>query len=158
MNRIMYAAMGWAMFGLASLVHADGTAAGYRGEATRADRSVEVTMGDMYYEPKSIDIKAGETVRFVLVNRGHLEHEFTLGDEVSQTAHRKAMLAMLAQHGADHASMADMHHADANSVTVAPGKTGELTWTFGQASNLEFACNVPGHYEAGMVGHFSVVK
>lgn len=158
MKKIMYAAVGWAMVGLASSVYADGAGTGHVGDAAKADRSVEVTMGDMYYEPKSIAIKAGETIRFVLVNKGQLEHEFTLGDEASQAAHRKEMLAMLAQHGADHASMPGMHHADANSTTVAPGKTGELTWTFGEARNLEFACNVPGHYEAGMVGHFSVAK
>ena len=41
-------------------------------------------------------------------------------------------------------------------VLVAPGKTAELTWTFKQATGLEFACNLPGHYQAGMVGKLNV--
>jgi uncharacterized cupredoxin-like copper-binding protein len=49
-----------------------------------------------------------------------------------------------------------MKHDDPNSVLVEPGKTAELTWTFSKATNLEFACNVPGHYQAGMVGKLTV--
>jgi uncharacterized cupredoxin-like copper-binding protein len=60
----------------------------------------------------------------------------------------------------DHGAMAGMGHAmqhdDPNSVLVAPGKTAELTWTFSKATRLEFACNIPGHYQAGMVGKLTV--
>ncbi|MNC74234.1 Copper binding protein, plastocyanin/azurin family [compost metagenome] len=69
----------------------------------------------------------------------------------------------------DHGSMADMDHGamghdtksgmkhdDPNSVLVEPGKTAELTWTFSKATRLEFACNVPGHYQAGMKGDLTV--
>jgi uncharacterized cupredoxin-like copper-binding protein len=60
----------------------------------------------------------------------------------------------------DHSAMAGMGHAmqhdDPNSVLVAPGKTAELTWTFTKATNIEFACNIPGHYQAGMVGKLTV--
>ena len=51
--------------------------------------------------------------------------------------------------------MMKMHH-DGNSVLVEPGKTAELTWTFGTATELEFACNIPGHYQSGMVGKVTV--
>jgi uncharacterized cupredoxin-like copper-binding protein len=37
-------------------------------------------MNDMSFTPKAIEVKAGETVRFVLVNKGQLLHEFNLGD------------------------------------------------------------------------------
>jgi len=63
----------------------------------------------------------------------------------------------------DHGAMAGMagmehgmKHDDPNSVLVEPGKTAELTWTFTKATNLEFACNIPGHYQAGMVGKVTV--
>jgi uncharacterized cupredoxin-like copper-binding protein len=52
--------------------------------------------------------------------------------------------------------MGGMKHDDPNSVLVEPGKTAELTWTFTKASGLEFACNIPGHYQAGMVGKLNV--
>lgn len=151
--------------------------------AAKATRTVEVVMGDMSFNPQSLTIKAGETVRFVLVNKGQLLHEFNLGDGAMHARHQQEMLkmqqsgqltptAMNAQgamshgsmdHGSmDHGAMAGMDqgsgmaHDDPNSVLVEPGKTGELTWTFSQAGNLEFACNVPGHYQAGMVGKLTV--
>jgi uncharacterized cupredoxin-like copper-binding protein len=137
--------------------------------ATKATRSVEVVMGDMSFTPKAIDIKAGETVRLVLVNKGQLLHEFNLGDAAMHAKHQQEMLkmqqsGMLTPTGMkemDHGSMAGMDHGmmkhdDLNSVLVEPGKTAELTWTFTKATNLEFACNVPGHYQAGMVGKLTV--
>jgi uncharacterized cupredoxin-like copper-binding protein len=137
--------------------------------AAKATRSVEVVMGDMSFTPKAIDIKAGETVRLVLVNKGQLLHEFNLGDAAMHAKHQQEMLkmqqsGMLTPTGMkemDHGSMAGMDHGmmkhdDLNSVLVEPGKTAELTWTFTKATNLEFACNIPGHYQAGMVGKLTV--
>lgn len=136
--------------------------------AAKASRSVEVVMGDMSFDPKAIDIKAGETIRFVLVNKGQLLHEFNLGDAAMHAAHQQEMLKMqqsgmlapTAIKEMDHGSMAGMGHGmkhdDPNSVLVPPGKTAELTWTFTKATSLEFACNIPGHYQAGMVGKLTV--
>ncbi|CAI8743520.1 Azurin [Pseudomonas sp. IT-P253] len=137
--------------------------------AAKATRSVEVVMGDMSFTPKAIDIKAGETVRFVLVNKGQLLHEFNLGDSAMHAKHQQEMLKMqqsgmltpTGMKNMDHDSMAGMDHGmmkhdDPNSVLVEPGKTAELTWTFTKATNLEFACNIPGHYQAGMVGKLTV--
>ncbi|AWM91303.1 copper-binding protein [Pseudomonas sp. 31-12] len=137
--------------------------------AAKATRSVEVVMGDMSFTSKAIDIKAGETVRFVLVNKGQLLHEFNLGDAAMHARHQQEMLkmqqsGMLTPTGMkemDHGSMAGMDHGmmkhdDPNSVLVEPGKTAGLTWTFTKATSLEFACNIPGHYQAGMVGKLTV--
>jgi uncharacterized cupredoxin-like copper-binding protein len=137
--------------------------------AAKATRSVEVVMGDMSFTPKAIDIKAGETIRFVLVNKGQLLHEFNLGDAAMHAKHQQEMLqmqqsGMLTPNGMkemDHGAMAGMDHGmmkhdDPNSVLVEPGKTAELTWTFTKATSLEFACNIPGHYQAGMVGKLTV--
>jgi uncharacterized cupredoxin-like copper-binding protein len=146
---------------------------GQPASAAQATRSVEVVMGDMSFSPKTIEIKAGETVRLVLVNKGQLLHEFNLGDAEMHARHQQEMLQMQ-QNGMlmptgmkamDHGSMAAMDHSseghgmkhdDPNSVLVEPGKTAELTWTFTKATNLEFACNIPGHYQAGMVGKLTV--
>ena len=136
--------------------------------AANATRSVEVVMGDMSFTPTAIDIKSGETVRFVLVNKGQLLHEFNLGDAAMHARHQQEMLkmqqsGMLTPTGIkdmDHGSMPGMDHAmkhdDPNSVLVEPGKKAELTWTFTEAATLEFACNIPGHYQAGMVGKLTV--
>ena len=108
----------------------------------------------------------------MLVNKGQLLHEFNLGDAAMHAKHQKEMLKMQASgmltatgmgkmdhaamgHG-DMGEMGGMKHDDPNSVLVEPGKTAELTWTFNKATGLEFACNIPGHYQAGMVGKLTV--
>lgn len=141
--------------------------------AAQATRTVEVVMGDMYFEPRALQVKAGETVRFVLVNNGQVPHEFNLGDAAMHARHQQEMLAMQGQmdhsamghggmnHGGDdHGAMGSggMQHDDPNMVMVAPGKRAELTWTFSQSTPIEFACNVPGHYQAGMVGKLTIAK
>ena len=45
-----------------------------------------------------------------------------------------------------------MAHDDPNSVLLEPGKSAEIVWTFNADAALQMACNVPGHYESGMVG------
>ncbi|CAD5110295.1 cupredoxin domain-containing protein [Zestomonas carbonaria] len=156
---------------------------GHPAKPAEATRTVEITLGEMYYEPASVQVKAGETVRFVLKNEGSLLHEFSLGDAAAHAEHQKQMLMMqqmgmltptemkrdmpmdhghMMDHGqmghgmdsAEHAAM--MKHEHANSVLVEPGKSAELTWTFTQATGLEFACNIPGHYQAGMVGNIEI--
>lgn len=141
--------------------------------AASATRTVNIEMTDLAFSPKTLEVKAGETVRFVLVNKGQLLHEFNLGDAAMHAEHQKEMLKMqqsgaMTTTGMDHAGMdhgamgqgsmpmAGMTHDDPNSVLVEPGKTAELTWTFSGTRDLEFACNVPGHYQAGMVGTLKV--
>lgn len=137
--------------------------------AAKASRSIDVVMGDMTFAPGALDIKAGETVRFVVINKGQLLHEFNLGNAAMHVEHQQEMLKMqqsgqlmptAMKQDMDHASMghgqAGMGHDDPNSVLVEPGKTAELTWTFTKATRLEFACNVPGHYQAGMKGELTV--
>ena len=152
---------------------ADHYSFGQPAPAASATRTVEVDMTDMAFTPKSVEVKAGETVRFVLVNKGQLLHEFNLGDAAMHAEHQKEMLKMqqsgmmtptgMNRPDMDHAAMGHgsmamhgMKHDDPKSVLVEPGKTAELTWMFAKADNLEFACNVPGHYQAGMVGTLKV--
>ncbi|TNF79802.1 copper-binding protein [Pseudomonas sp. ICMP22404] len=138
--------------------------------AAKASRTIDVVMGDMTFDQRTLDVKAGETVRFVLINKGQLLHEFNLGDAAMHAEHQQEMLKMQQSgqlmptgmghgsmyHGSMDHDMAGMNHDDPNSVLVEPGKTAELTWTFSKATRLEFACNIPGHYQAGMKGDLTV--
>jgi uncharacterized cupredoxin-like copper-binding protein len=116
-------------------------------EADEAARTVEVTTLDtMTFEPSAITVSAGETVTFRVTNTGLLAHEFTLGDAAMQQAHADEM-----------AQMGDaMAHDQANSLTLRPGETKQLTWQFGDAGTLEYACHQPGHYQAGMRGQITI--
>ncbi|RQH02063.1 cupredoxin domain-containing protein [Paraburkholderia dinghuensis] len=129
-------------------VHGDdeGSSAGRPGDAKHATRTVAVTMLDtMRFEPPTIAVKKGETVHFVVKNAGAVRHEMTLGSRQELKEHADMMRAM-----------PDMTHQDANSVTVEPGKTGDLVWQFTRAGTFDFACLQPGHFEAGMKGTITV--
>mgnify|MGYP003628892966 CR=1 FL=1 len=137
---------------------------GTPGDPAKVSRTIEIAMHDNFYEPESLDIKKGETVRFVIRNAGEFVHEFNIATAAMHEAHRPEMM-MMVEHGvlepdrinheaakAMQASMGHGMHNEANSVLLEPGKSGEIVWTFPENTELEFACNVPGHYETGMHG------
>ena len=124
---------------------------GAPGDRTNVDHTIRIVMGDMSFEPAAVTIEAGETVRFIVTNRSEIDHDFTLGDAATQGAHRAEMAEMM--------DMSAMTHVDdPNAILVRTGETRELIWTFGEAGRLEFGCNVPGHYEAGMKGTIDVLS
>lgn len=117
----------------------------------QVDRTISFEAGEMWFAPGKLDITPGETVKFEITNTGNLEHEFVIGDEQAQEEHRKMMQEMDG-HDHDHG-----HGDDMPSVTIAPGETATLVWTAPQdMSKLEFACNIPGHYESGMSGELDI--
>lgn len=133
---------------------------GQAAAASKADRTVDIVLVDNSYDPATVDVKAGETVRFAVTNKGTLVHEFNIGTPAMHAAHQKEMMAMmddgvLEADRINHDKMKGGHgmsHSDPNSVLLEPGQSGEVVWTFPRAGTVEIACNVPGHYEAGMKG------
>ncbi len=106
--------------------------------------------GEMRFEHAPLTIKQGETIKFVVTNKGEIAHEFSIGDAASQRAHAAMMQ-----------KMPDMKHEnDATAVTLQPGQTKELVWTFSKPvkGQIELACQVPGHYEGGMVSKLPLSK
>jgi uncharacterized cupredoxin-like copper-binding protein len=123
-------------------------AVGKPGTAVKVTRTVNVDMTDgMRFNPASIRVKQGETVRFAVKNSGQLKHELVLGTEKELKAHYEAMK-----------KNPEMEHADPNMVTLAAGKSGEIVWQFTKAGKVDFACLQPGHYDAGMKGAVTVAK
>ena len=138
-----------AMTAMASGDHAgghDSNAIGKPGVASKVTRTVNVDMTDaMRFSVPNVTAKQGETIRFVVKNSGNLKHEMVLGTVKELKEHYEMMK-----------KMPEMEHADANMVSVAPGKSGELIWQFTKAGKIDFACLQPGHYEAGMKGVVTV--
>jgi uncharacterized cupredoxin-like copper-binding protein len=124
---------------------------GEPGKSNKAARTVKIAMTDGTFEPAALEVKAGETIRFLVTDTGKLDHDFTLGDAATQQAHRAEMAEVAEERG-------EMQHDDPNAVMVKPGQTKALTWKFTRTGRLEFDCNVPGHYEAGMAGTISVTS
>lgn len=121
--------------------HSMETLAGKPGNESQVSRIIHVTADDsMRFHHEPFDIKDGETIKFVVTNRGAIPHEFAIGTKDEHMDHGKMMMAN-----------PDMHHGPGgNAVTVKPNETLALIWTFENAWQIEVACNIPGHYQAGM--------
>ena len=123
-----------------------GDAIGKAGNPKKISRTVEIVADDnMRYAPDRINVKEGETIRFVVKNTGKLKHEMVLGT-------RKELM----EHAALMQKFPEMEHADANMLSLLPGKTGEIVWQFTHSGTVDFACLQPGHMEAGMIGKVAV--
>lgn len=110
------------------------------------DRTIEIDMVDIAFAPESIDVAAGETVRFVFSNSGEVAHDAFIGDDRAQD-----------DHAADMADDHGGHDADDEGITVEPGDTAELTHTFDAGDDgLLIGCHQPGHYDGGMVATIDV--
>ena len=136
---------------------------GEKGDINDVTKVITVKMFDNYYDPNQITVKKGETVKFIVKNMGELVHELNIATKEMHIQHQPEM-AKMAEHEillADRIDknkmkeMAKMNHAmahkHANSVLLEPNDTGEIIWKFSTSAKLEIACNVPGHYEAGMI-------
>ena len=121
---------------------------GIAGDRKAVKRTIEVRMIDaMRYTPDRIEVRLGETVRFVHRNDGKVLHEFVIGTKQE-----------LEQHAALMRKYPGMEHDEPYMAHVAAGNTAEMIWTFNREGEFDFACLIPGHYEAGMVGKIVVKK
>tara|TARA_Y100000996_G_scaffold373172_1_gene322507 strand:+ start:161 stop:601 length:441 start_codon:yes stop_codon:yes gene_type:complete len=136
---------------------------GKKGKIENVTKVIHVKMFDNYYEPKEIRVKKGQTVKFIVKNMGELVHELNIATKEMHIKHQPEMAKMVEHEilladkidrnkmkelsKMDHA----MAHKHANSVLLEPNETGEIIWDFSTLANLEIACNVPGHYEVGMI-------
>ena len=119
---------------------------GIAGDAKAVKRTVELKMTDnMRFTPDRIDVREGDTIRFVLRNHGKLMHEFVIGTKKELDEHAALMI-----------KSKNMEHDEPYVAHVAPGKTGEVIWLFNRAGDFDFACLIAGHYQAGMVGTIKV--
>lgn len=119
---------------------------GIVGERSTAKRTIEIHMADnMRFSPGRISVKRGETVRLVVHNSGQVMHEMVIGTKKE-----------LDEHAALMAKFPEMEHDEPYMTHVAPGKSGEIVWTFNRAGEFDFACLIAGHYQAGMAGKIIV--
>ena len=119
---------------------------GIAGDAKAATRTLTVRMGDdMRFRPDRLTVRAGETVRLLLINEGKLLHEYVLGTAQELEEHAALML-----------KFPNMEHDEPYMAHVPPGQRGEIVWTFNRAGEFPFACLIAGHYQAGMRGLVTV--
>jgi len=119
---------------------------GMAGDAKKVKRTIEIRMNDnMSFAPNQITVQLGETVKLVAVNAGKVLHEIVIGTPQELKAHAE----MMKKHPG-------MEHDEPYMAHVNPGAKGDIIWTFNRAGSFEFACLIPGHFEAGMIGRITV--
>ena len=141
---------------------------GSKGNVNDISRVIKVIMYDNYYEPSSFQINAGETIKFEVENAGELVHEFNIANKMMHMKHQPEMEKMVENEilfadSIDKDKMKkmakmdkSMGHSHSNSVLLEPKQKGDIIWKFDNAVNIEVACNVPGHYQAGMIAKVNI--
>ena len=142
---------------------------GEKGKPSEVTRTITIKMYDNYYEPAEINVKKDETIKFIVLNFGELVHEFNIATKEMHKKHQPEMMMMvqneiLLPNKIDKKKMKQMSkkspsmaHSHSNSVLLSPGEKGELIWKFSNKAEIEAACNVPGHYEIGMIAKISKI-
>jgi uncharacterized cupredoxin-like copper-binding protein len=119
---------------------------GIAGDAKGA-RTITIRMSDdMRFHPERIEVREGETVRFVVRNAGKVLHEMVIGTPGELQAHAAMMK-----------KFPTMEHDEPFMTHVKAGRKGEIVWNFNRPGTFQFACLIPGHFEAGMVGTIVVM-
>ena len=136
---------------------------GEKGDPTEVVKVIKVKMYDNYFEPSEFKIKKNQTIKFIVYNHGELVHEFNIATKEMHLKHQSEMMKMveneiLLADRIDKKKMKEMSkkdnsmsHSHSNSVLIEPNTSAEIIWKFNTEAKLEAACNVPGHYEAGMI-------
>jgi len=140
---------------------------GTEGKSDGVTRVIKIKMYDNYFEPNSFNFKAEETVKFEVENFGELVHEFNIANAMMHKKHQPEMQKLVENEilfgdSIDRKKMAkmdkSMSHQHSNSVLLEPKEKKDLIWKFSKAQNIEIACNVPGHYDVGMIAQVKITQ
>lgn len=119
---------------------------GREGDPKKVTRTVKVDMSDkMRFTPETLEIKRGDVVRFEAKNSGKIMHEMVIGTMKELKEHAELMK-----------KHPGMEHDEPYMAHVAPGKAENIVWQFTKTGEFFYACLIPGHFEAGMVGKIVV--
>jgi uncharacterized cupredoxin-like copper-binding protein len=126
----------------------DEHAFGKEGDPKQVTRTITIDMNDtMRFNPSRIKVRQGETIRFVVKNKGKLGHEMVLGTMDELKAHGELMK-----------KNPEMEHDEPYMAHVKPGDKEEMVWQFTKAGEFTYGCLAPGHFEAGMLGKITVTR
>jgi uncharacterized cupredoxin-like copper-binding protein len=126
---------------------AEQKAFGIAGDPHKVTRTIKIAMSDkMRFSPNSITVKQGETVKFVVSNSGKMLHEMVIGT-----------MDELKEHGEMMKKFPELEHEEPFMTHVVPGASEALVWNFNRPGDFRFACLIPGHFDAGMLGKIRVV-
>ncbi len=129
-------------------ISTDEHAFGKEGDPKKVTRTIHVDMRDtMRFSPSEVTVKQGETIKFVVFNKGQALHEMVIGT-----------MDELKTHGELMKKHPGMEHDEPYMAHVKPGGQETMIWQFTNPGEFNFGCLAPGHFEAGMIGKIKVAK
>ena len=143
---------------------------GEKGDPAKVVKVIEVKMYDNYFEPSEFKIKKNQTIKFVVFNHGEFVHEFNIATKKMHLKHQQEMMKLveneiLLPDRINKRKMKELSkknhslsHSHSNSVLIEPNMSAEIIWKFSTEVELEAACNVPGHYEVGMIAKINNIE
>ena len=102
------------------------------------------------FDPEVIEIPVGRRVKLTLVNNGRAEHDVEVGGLMAEHIEVVGGMAHSDKLGGGG------HDADVVAAHAMAGTVSSVIFTPTMAGEYEFACTLPGHKEAGMIGKLIV--
>jgi uncharacterized cupredoxin-like copper-binding protein len=125
---------------------AEQTEWGIASDPGKVKRTIALSMTDaMRFVPARIEVREGDTVRLRVANQGRLLHEIVLGTPQALGAHAELMKKYPAWSMTNPIWPTCLQAARARSSGPS-----------NRAGEFAYACLIPGHFEAGMVGQIVV--
>jgi uncharacterized cupredoxin-like copper-binding protein len=106
------------------------------GQSDGSPTEVQIKLSEFKIESSETTFTVGTPYRFVIKNEGTVAHAWEIMPR-GETDTSRALVQV-------------------GESQLPPGATVTQEYTFTQPGDLEFACHVPGHYEAGMYLHITV--
>jgi len=120
-------------------------------------RPVNVLMHDYSFNPRTVYLVAGETVRFQIINAGLVDHEFVIGDDDVQRAWAEANAAATPPAAFATSPPASVRPGTGGArVLLQPGQAHSVVYAVPHGGRLQLMCHLPGHLERGMVGRVAI--
>lgn len=135
-------------------------------DAAAPAQKLTLTMTEFQFAPKTVSVKPGTAVELTVVNKGTVEHEFMLYPSPGSTS----MNMDMDKYGAENTYFKDIGTVEVviqgltatrktsrlERVGLNPRQSATIKFVAKKAGTFEFACHIPGHYEAGMKGALTV--
>jgi len=114
----------------------------------------EITLdaGEWRFEPSVVEVPVGHRVKLTLVNHGLVEHDVEVVGILAEDIEVVGGVERHARLGGGH------HNESVIAAHAEPGTTASVIFTATEAGEYDFACTIPGHKEAGMVGKLVVTE
>lgn len=124
---------------------AAGVLAACSGTASNTPVEITLDVNSMLYQPATIEVVAGQTVKMTFRNNDTVDHDFSI-IEIPMAA-----MGATAEPMAGH-DMGAMTTEPELHMAAMMGTTNTIEFTPTTPGTYEFFCTVAGHKEAGMVG------